>query len=299
MKKNLFRSLLLLGLILFTLACSSNKVDPLDGGEMMFWKVSDGDSSVYLLGSIHFGKAEFFPMPDLIEKAYSQSNILGVEVNMLAVDQMAMQNFMMQNMYYQDGSKLLDHLSPDTQALLEDFLKTKGMDLAMFAGMKPGALILTISGIEAQNAGLDPQYGIDMHYLIKAQQEGKNIVEFESIQSQMDMMFGNDELAEGMLYSTLKEASKFQTMMDSLSSIWKAGDAKAMGSMLSSYETPQEKLYLDTLFGERDVNMTNKIEEMLENNDNAFIILGAGHYTNDTGIINRLNQENKYEIIKY
>lgn len=299
MNKQLLRILLVTALLLSLIACSNNASDPLSGGEMMFWKVSDHDSSVYLLGSIHFGKADFYPMPKKIEDAYTQSEILGVEINLLALDQMAMQEQMMQNMYYQDGSKLLDHISSETAESLGQYLKSNGMDITMFAGMKPGALILTISGIEAQKAGLNPQYGIDMHYLIKAQKDGKEVVEFESIQSQMDMMFGEDKLAEGMLYNTLKDAADYQEMMDSLATIWHSGNAIAMKDMMTSWETPEEKEYLETLFGERDVRMTEKIEELLENNQNAFVILGAGHFVNEQGIINRLTKKNTYQVIKY
>ncbi len=299
MKNKIWRFLIVITLFSTILACSSNKHDPLQGGEMMFWKVSDEDSAVYLLGSIHFGKAEFYPMPDLINEAYDKSDILGVEVNLLAVDQLALQEVMMQNMYYQDGSKLLDHISPETAELLAEYLESKGMNLEMFAGMKAGALILTISGMEAQMAGLNPQYGIDMHYLIKAQEEGKDIIELESIKSQMEMMFGQEELAEGMLYKTLKDAADYQQMLDSLATIWQAGDALAMKELMTGWDTPEEKLYLDKLFGQRDIEMTEKIEEMLLNNKKAFIILGAGHFVNQEGIINRLADRNKYQIIKY
>lgn len=284
--------------VLLLWGCSSIDQDALAGGDMMFWKVSDEDSSVYLLGSIHFGKEEFYPMPSLVEAAFLQSDALGVEIDMLNIDQLAMQTKMMQNMFYQDGTTLTDHLNAETEKILNTYLTSRGLDISMFANMKAGAVILTISSLEAQGAGLEAQYGIDMHYLSKANDLGKKIVEFESLDSQIDMMFGDEELAEGMLYKTLKEASNFSSMIDSLAKTWKSGDAKAMNKLMTSWESPQEKKYLENLFGERDVNMTAKIEKMLAENTNAFVILGAGHFVNDTGIINRL-ADKKYQIIKY
>ena len=47
-------------LLILTVSCS-NVSTPLSNGEMMFWRVSDNDSSVYLLGSMHFGRADFYP----------------------------------------------------------------------------------------------------------------------------------------------------------------------------------------------------------------------------------------------
>eukprot|EP00831_Metopus_contortus_P075367 TRINITY_DN69093_c0_g1_i1.p2 TRINITY_DN69093_c0_g1~~TRINITY_DN69093_c0_g1_i1.p2 ORF type:complete len:127 (-),score=13.60 TRINITY_DN69093_c0_g1_i1:34-378(-) len=105
------RSLLFIGLtLILMIACSSNTKDPLAGGEMMFWKVSDNDSSVYLLGSMHFGKADFYPLPAVIESAYQNSDLLGVEIDMLNIDSTAMTKSLIQYMSYTDGSKLIDHI---------------------------------------------------------------------------------------------------------------------------------------------------------------------------------------------
>ncbi len=292
-------------LILFLVGCggkADNQLegkDPLSGGEMMFWKVSDDDSSVYLLGSIHFGKAEFYPMPNVVETAYTESQVLGVEIDISSLDENAVQKIIMDNMYYQDGTKLIDHLSQETVDILTEYLKEKDMDITMFESMKPGMLILTISVLESQLAGLDEELGIDKHYITRAIEDDKKIVEFESIEEQMGMLFGSDKISEGLLYKTLKESQDFQTMLDSLITLWQTGDAKAMNTFMTSWETPEEKQYLDMLFGERDIKMTEKIEEMLADNTKAFIILGAGHYVNDDGIINRLNKSKKYKIVKY
>lgn len=294
------RKLMIIGIMLVLLvSCSSKVKDPLAGGEMMFWKVSDDDSSVYLLGSMHFGKADFYPMPEVIENAYASSDLLGVEIDILNMDAEVYQASIMQNMSYTDGTNLLDHISPETTELLTAYLKDKGMSIDNFKSLKPGIITVTISGMEAQMAGLVAEYGIDNHFLIKASKDEKTIVEFESIESQIDLLFGDEEIAEGLLYSTLKESKDFKVMLDSLATIWQSGDAIAMNKILTSAETEEEARYIENLFGDRDVKMTEKIEEMLAENQNGFVILGAGHYVNEDGIINRLADTKKYEIEKF
>ena len=149
------RNLFIISIMLILLvSCSSNIKDPLAGGKMMFWKVSDEDSSVYLLGSMHFGKAEFYPMPDVIEDAYESSDMLGVEIDMLSMDSEALQLSMLQNMAYTDGTNLIDHISPETLELLTVYLKEKGLTIDSFKTMKPGIITVSISAMEAQMAGL-------------------------------------------------------------------------------------------------------------------------------------------------
>ncbi len=291
--------LFILTAVLFGCSSYGKASNPLDGGEMMFWKVSDEDSCVYLLGSMHFGKAEFYPMPTVIESAYQNSDLLGVEIDMLSIDTNAMQMSLIQNMSYTDGTKLIDHISPQTIELLSSYLQEKGLSIDSFGNMKPGMITMSISAMEAQLAGLNAEYGIDMHYLKKAKEDDKTIVEFESIDSQLNMLFADEEVAEGMLYSTLKESKDFKLMLDSLATIWQTGDARAMNELLTQAETQEEGKYLETLFGDRDVKMTNKIEEILAEDKSGFIILGAGHFVNDTGIINRLATSKKYKVVKY
>lgn len=286
-------------LLLIVVGCSNHSA-PLAKGEMMFWQVSDDDSSVYLLGSMHFGRADFYPLPEVIEQAYQKSEVVGVELDMLNVDPSAMQALIMPNMAYNDGTTLKDHVSEETMHLTELYFANKGISLADLGGMKAGMITMTISQIEAQIAGLLPQYGIDMHFLTKAKEDGKEIMEFETMESQLELLFsGDEESAEGLLYKTLKEASEFETMLDSMATIWKAGDAEAMNSMLTAYETEEEKAYIENLFTGRDVEMTAKIQELLAQNKAAFVILGAGHFVNDDGVINRLLKNKKYKIIKY
>ena len=138
-----------------------------------------------------------------------------------------------------------------------------------------------------------------MHFLSRAKKDNKPVVEFESIDSQIELLFGNEEIAEGLLYSTLKESKDFKVMLDSLATIWQTGNAFAMNEMLTSAETEEEAKYIENLFGDRDVKMTEKIETMLAENQNGFVILGAGHYVNEEGIINRLNKTKKYKIVKF
>src|SRR5260370_40851619 len=47
----------------------------------MFWKVSSGEHVAYLLGSIHFGSKDMYPLPKEIEDAFDRSAVLLVEAD--------------------------------------------------------------------------------------------------------------------------------------------------------------------------------------------------------------------------
>ena len=70
--------LIYLLVIAFLLGCSTSKDE---GGKHFFWKVSDDNSSVYLLGSIHFADLSFYPLDSVIVNAFDRSDELAVELD--------------------------------------------------------------------------------------------------------------------------------------------------------------------------------------------------------------------------
>ena len=44
------------------------------------WEVSDGDSKIYLLGSVHIASEEMYPLASAIEDSYKKSDALVLEV---------------------------------------------------------------------------------------------------------------------------------------------------------------------------------------------------------------------------
>src|SRR5258708_34859742 len=69
-------------LLAITLAMVAQPLAPLASGapcQPTLWKLSSADSVVYLLGSIHLGLPEMYPLPQAIEAAFAASSVLLVE----------------------------------------------------------------------------------------------------------------------------------------------------------------------------------------------------------------------------
>ena len=47
-----------------------------------FWHATKGDKSFWIMGSIHVGKEEFYPLPAAIEQAWQKADVLGMEADM-------------------------------------------------------------------------------------------------------------------------------------------------------------------------------------------------------------------------
>ena len=75
---------IMLALLIGALLPSGAQRKPVRG---LFWKASSSGNTIYLLGSVHLGTKEMYPLPDYIEKAFQRSSVLIVEVDLNKMSQ--------------------------------------------------------------------------------------------------------------------------------------------------------------------------------------------------------------------
>src|SRR5277367_5424391 len=105
------RRLALLTLILVVVACRASAAEH----KLFAWRVA-GDpandpGTVYLLGSIHVGKPDLYPLPQPIELAFAGSAELVEEVDLSGANLALLKQQILQRGLYIGGDKLENHLS--------------------------------------------------------------------------------------------------------------------------------------------------------------------------------------------
>jgi len=96
--------------LLFLAGCSALKDN--SGKKHLFWKVSDSNSTVYLLGSLHFADSSFYPLDTIIENEFDRAEELAVEID-VTDDSISRQITLMteQQGFFHDG-RILDSVIP-------------------------------------------------------------------------------------------------------------------------------------------------------------------------------------------
>ena len=122
------------------------------------WKVTKGNNTLYLLGSVHLGTPDMVPLAKNVEDAFDASSYLFVEVDPSKVDQASM----MQKLMYTPPDSITNHISAKTYAAILDFFKQYGTPEAAIAQLKPGAIAMMIELLKLTEWGYNPQFGIDM-----------------------------------------------------------------------------------------------------------------------------------------
>ncbi len=257
-----------------------------------FWKVSDEDNTVYLLGSIHVSDGSIYPMSKNIMTGYVNSDYLVVEANVLVnkpEDTAYVQQLMML-----EGDQTLDQLiSEESYERYVELVSSLGVKEEIYNKVKPWYAAILAQTILMSQSNLQGGLGVDVYFL-SASTGYKPIIELESVREQMDMFdsFSN-ELQEGYLNSVLADSdNQTADTVNQMLSYWKAGDIDNLEKILLEEDLadPLAKEFNEKLLTTRNANMLTKVEAMLKDDTSHdyFVVVGAAHMLADDGIVQGL-----------
>lgn len=284
-------SFLLLFIILFLLS-SVHAANNSSSRKGFLWKVQSKTNITYVAGSIHAYKSELFPLPKNMEDAFDKSDVLAVEANINEIKPESIMT-MINGAFYQDGSTLENHLSKETYEMTIKKLNELGLPLELFKNIKPWVIALTLTSVELQKLGLDPEHGIDKYFLKKAENK-KKIVELESIDYQINLLNSfSDAEQELFLVSAFSDLELLKGEINEILKAWNAGDTKTMESFVSKSLQDDARMLpiYEKLIFERNKNMASKIEGYLKTEEHYFVVVGAAHLVGKDGIIEILKRK--------
>ena len=270
-----------------------------ENDKAFIWQVNSDGATVYLMGSIHFADKSFYPLRKEIEDAFEKSDALVVELDINNVDHNAYNRLLVEKGIYKDGSTIKDVISEKTWLQLEQRLEKLNISYDDVKSYKPGILVLTLAAMQVMQMGFDPELGIDAYFLNKAVSDlsTKKIIELETLDQQVNL-FLNVANGELLLKESLHSLDDSELMMADMVRYWKSGDKKKMNKLLfedvqNAYPAFSE-IY-DSLIYKRNDQMVLKIDQMLKQQGNYFVVVGSGHLIGEKGIVNVL-RKNGYEV---
>jgi uncharacterized protein len=278
-------------LILLTFCTASSAQTPAATGKSFLWKVHAGSKVLYLAGSVHALGADAYPLSATYESAFAAAGTLVEEINLAEAEQLAAAPILLAKGLYTDGRTFEGIVTKDTAMLVANRLKDTGIPPEMIRLMKPWMVMLMITAMEAQKAGLDAALGLDKYFFDKAKAAGKPVLALETAESQIDRFDKMPEaLQEQMLRSTLTELEVARNSVAAMISAWRTGDAAALEKMaLSSFEGYRGAY--TSLIVERNHNWVPQIEACLSKPQPCLVVVGAAHLVGPDGLLALLKQK--------
>lgn len=279
------------------------------GSKGFAWKVEHSGNTIYLLGSIHIGNSQIYPINKKLKEAFYESDALIVEANLLDIEGEI--GYFMELITYQDGTTLKDHISEETYEKLLQVGEVYGIPVDLFEQFKPWAIATTLEilfmtdlnnldNIDVNSPSVN--LGIDLYFLSHATLNQMPIIELEGINYQADLfdelsLEFQDKYLSTVLDNILNPSENLHSasveIIEEWLNQWKKGDVEGFtNSYLENAQAVEDEIS-NMLFGKRDRNMTEKIIEILESEEKGtyFLVVGAGHLVIPDTIIYQLREK--------
>jgi uncharacterized protein len=255
----------------------------------MFWKVSSGEHVAYLLGSIHFGSKDMYPLPKEIEDAFDRSAVLLVEADLNHLD---LQKIKAMAEYAGDDT-LWNHVSRQVRQRLEEFCGKYGFRATAMARLKPWVVAVMVSTIPKARSGREAGLGIDKYFLDRADKAKKRVVEIESAESLTRLSRITGKMLEKSLAASAGQDNEESGKRTE--EIWMSGDADLLDRTLREAMSKDPIEVVEANLEERNPHMADMVERFLKRQEPAFVVVGTGHMVGQMGLV-KLLEKRGYQV---
>ena len=259
-----------------------------DAHPVTLWQIQGESNTVFLLGSIHLLRQEDYPLPNVLDKAYDEAEVLIMEVDMDDLDPFASQAAFTRYGLIQDDATLRDLMGDELYAEALAAAEAIEIPLDMLSKTEPWYAAMTVEIMVLNRMGFNPMLGIEMHLTGKATADGKPIHGFETIEEQLQFLDGMSLQAQrDMLLATLKESAGIEDIMDELIDAWRYGDTAVLETGMLDELAQHEELN-KALVTDRNARWVDQIAELLDDEDDYLIVVGALHLVGADGVPRQL-----------
>jgi uncharacterized protein YbaP (TraB family) len=259
--------------------------------ESSVWKVQKDKSVMYLGATCHILRETDYPLPPEFDKAYKASEIVVFETDIGKLQDPSVQQKLLAQAIYADGSTVDKHLSAQAYGELSAYCKSNSIPLETFKRFKPSMLIEMLTAMEFMKLGVTQQ-GVDLFFYGLASKDQKIVEGLETVEEQIDciasMADGNED--DFVTYS-INDMKNIKQQFEILANAWRKGDAEKLDElMVTELKTKLPKLYKKLVI-DRNNKWFPLIEAYMNTPQTEFILVGAGHLVGPEGIIALLKKK--------
>lgn len=252
-----------------------------------FYQVQWQGKTAYIMGSMHLGRADFYPLPKPIQTALVEAKGLVVEVDVNKVDSRAL----LRKYAQADKSKGLDwqSRSPQTQTVMATYCQDKAAICQSLQAYAPWLQAMQISLFRYAALGYSTDFGIDNHLIGKF--ADKPIYELETVESQFNLLASFNSQVQWSMVTDAITADDSELL--ELVTAWRTGDEAALDNMMQSQMGGEGSELLDKILWQRNQVMADGLTALLASNDvdsPLFMVVGAGHVVGDRSVPQLLKQ---------
>ncbi|QQK78223.1 TraB/GumN family protein [Salicibibacter cibarius] len=252
------------------------------GNGGLLWRINHRETTLYVQGIIHLGHENFYPLASEIVEAYESADVILPEINLIEpkineeeINKLAL---------FHEGATLKDVLSERSMKKVSDILIAHGLSLENFTNYQPWYIESVLGAFVREESELEPEYGVDLYFLKRAVEDGKEIIELETVEEQYNTFscYKIDTQVQ-MLEHLLQTYEKQADWINQLGHNWIHSNCdsnkKALINIVTKDLERTNDEYQKEMNDNRNINMVNKFDKLLQDNSGKtyFVVVGSGH----------------------
>jgi len=259
----------------------------------LLWEVRKGKQVAWLLGTIHVGRPEFYPLPASRLALLKRADAIVLEADISDTPRAisATQKYAV----YPEGAPGLDtRLTPELRQRIEAVLARNQLDPVPMMRMKPWMLANVLALFEAAQAGYMPALSVEAYLLRVAKADNKQVFEFEGIEQQFELF---EQAPWATQVAFLEEALKAvetrgaRRELNRIVQAWETADRVSLERLLvemRAQSSTGSRFTVDTILLGRHPKMVRKIEAMMADGKSYMFAVGALHLIGPQGLVELL-----------
>lgn len=251
--------------------------------------VRDADSTLYLFGTVHVRPAGAPWGGPEARAALAASRDVWTEIEISPEADAQTRALALSLGFAPADHPLSGWLTRGQQRRLGVLEQRFGLPAPALDRMHPWLAALTLSEAPIQQAGFDPESGVDRAVSAEARAQGRRLHTFETGEQQLHFLAGlSADAQRQMLLDALDEADHGPAELQRLSRAWERGDLRTVERLVvTDTERRYPELY-DVLFRRRNAAWVATLAHEMDGAGVEFIAVGAGHLVGGEGLVAQL-----------
>lgn len=260
------------------------------------WRIRNGTSTVYLLGSLHILPKDFAWTTPAIEAAMGESQRFVFEVPLDEAALAEEKTFIVEHgLYTKRGQSLRSYLSQEEYRRYATTLRRAGLNPREFDRYRPWLASLMLGLAFLHQNDFTALAGADETVLAFAQAQNRNVEYFETPTQQLSLIMQGEEHTQVMsLKSLIVGLYRARRQERDLLATWSAGDTEKIGGLIDGYFEGRPHMR-ELLIDSRNRSWVARLKPHLESGGTSFVTVGAAHIGGDMGLLALLCAEN-YDV---
>jgi uncharacterized protein YbaP (TraB family) len=239
------------------------------------WQVSDGDTRIILLGSVHMLPPDLDWQDDRIRRVIDQSDELILE---LAPSEVAAVPALFATLSRDEPVSPVDRrLDPAMADRMADMAQASGMDEADADQTESWALSLLAGNVTTADLGLSADNGVETRLTAAFAAQGKRVSGLETARQQLGTFDGLPEpVQDRMLAQTLSRAPQAPDTIRATIRAWASGDTATL-TRLASADLARLPQITAPLLTNRNRQWAIQISQRMQRPGTVLVAVGAAH----------------------